>query len=120
MAEKYDVRPIGVFDSGLGGISVLRELRAHLPRENYVYYGDNANAPYGVRTEDEIREKKLTLFDVVTVASLVEKETAKTSESASIASFAFGLFTADIESAIRISSVCSLGFLPPRYVVFSF
>lgn len=70
MAEKYDARPIGVFDSGLGGISVLRELRAHLPRENYVYYGDNANAPYGVRTEDEIRElswavvRKLLAFDI--------------------------------------------------------
>ena len=68
--QRTDIRPVGVFDSGLGGISVLRELRAHLPRENYVFYGDNANAPYGVRTEDEIRElswavvRKLVAFDI--------------------------------------------------------
>ena len=65
-----DNRPIGVFDSGMGGISVLRELRAHLPEEHFIYYGDNANAPYGVRTEDEIRElswevvRKLLAFDI--------------------------------------------------------
>ena len=65
-----DARPIGVFDSGMGGISVLRELRAHLPREHYIFYGDNANAPYGVRTEDEIQElcwtvvRKLLDFDI--------------------------------------------------------
>lgn len=51
--EKW--QPIGVFDSGLGGVSVLRALRALLPRENYLYFGDSANAPYGVRSEDEIR-----------------------------------------------------------------
>jgi len=47
-------RPVGFFDSGLGGASVLREALRLLPNENYIYYGDNANAPYGDRTEDEI------------------------------------------------------------------
>lgn len=47
-------RPVGFFDSGLGGASVLREALKLLPAENYIYYGDNANAPYGDRTEDEI------------------------------------------------------------------
>ncbi|MBQ3131097.1 MAG: glutamate racemase [Clostridia bacterium] len=47
-------RPVGFFDSGLGGASVLREALKLLPNENYIYYGDNANAPYGDRTEDEI------------------------------------------------------------------
>ena len=46
--------PIAVFDSGMGGVSVLRALRALLPRENYLYFGDSANAPYGVRPYDEI------------------------------------------------------------------
>lgn len=41
--------PIGVFDSGLGGLSVLHELRSELPNEHFIYYGDNLNAPYGVR-----------------------------------------------------------------------
>ncbi|MBQ6703964.1 MAG: glutamate racemase [Clostridia bacterium] len=47
-------RPVGFFDSGLGGASVLREALKLLPNENYIYFGDNANAPYGDRTEDEI------------------------------------------------------------------
>ena len=40
-------RPIAVFDSGLGGISVLRHLLRLLPNEDYLYFGDNTNAPYG-------------------------------------------------------------------------
>ena len=47
-------KPIGVFDSGLGGASVLREALDILPTENYIYYGDNKNAPYGDKTEAEI------------------------------------------------------------------
>ena len=42
-------RPVGIFDSGVGGVSVLRELRAQLPLENVVYYGDTAHAPYGTK-----------------------------------------------------------------------
>ncbi len=47
-------QPIGVFDSGVGGISVLRSLRVNLPDERFIYYGDNFNAPYGTRPEEEI------------------------------------------------------------------
>ena len=47
--------PIAVFDSGVGGISVLRELVKLLPGENFLYYGDNANAPYGTKTTEEVR-----------------------------------------------------------------
>ncbi len=46
--------PVAVFDSGMGGVSVLRALRGRLPHENYLYFGDSANAPYGVRPYDEI------------------------------------------------------------------
>ena len=46
--------PIGVMDSGMGGISVLRELAGLLPHENFVFYGDSANAPYGSRSTEEI------------------------------------------------------------------
>ncbi|MBR4429500.1 MAG: glutamate racemase [Clostridia bacterium] len=51
-----DNRPIGVFDSGTGGISVLRNLIRQLPWEDFVYYGDDKNAPYGTRPEEEILE----------------------------------------------------------------
>ena len=50
-----DNAPIAVFDSGLGGISVLRELTRQLPREDFLYFGDSANAPYGPKTLEAVR-----------------------------------------------------------------
>ena len=47
--------PIGVLDSGMGGLSVLHALRRAMPHERFVYFGDNANAPYGPRPPEEIR-----------------------------------------------------------------
>ncbi len=45
-----DVGPIGVFDSGVGGLTVLRELRARLPAANFIYLGDTARLPYGIKS----------------------------------------------------------------------
>ena len=50
-----DVRPIGVFDSGVGGLTVLRELRRQLPGERLIYLADLAHFPYGPRYQDEVR-----------------------------------------------------------------
>ncbi len=50
--------PIGFFDSGVGGLSVLREAIKVLPNEDFIYFGDSKNAPYGTKTVDEV--KKLT------------------------------------------------------------
>ena len=55
-------RPIGVFDSGMGGISVLKELYKIMPQEQYIYFGDSKNAPYGTRPLEEIR--RLTIANV--------------------------------------------------------
>lgn len=55
-----EVGPIAVFDSGVGGISVLRELVRQLPQEDFLYFGDSANAPYGSRATADIR--RLTLL----------------------------------------------------------
>ena len=49
-----DPRPIGVFDSGVGGLTVLREIVRRTPAESTIYLGDNARAPYGVRPDDEV------------------------------------------------------------------
>lgn len=46
--------PIGVFDSGVGGIGTLAALRRELPGENFLFYGDTANAPYGTKSRDEV------------------------------------------------------------------
>ena len=52
--ERFNSLPIGVFDSGLGGLTVLRELHRQLPYESAVYFGDTARVPYGDRSEAEL------------------------------------------------------------------
>lgn len=47
--------PIAVFDSGMGGISVLREMTKLMPNEDFIYYGDSKHAPYGTKTLEEVR-----------------------------------------------------------------
>ena len=47
-----DNRPIGVFDSGLGGLTGVRELRKRLPHEDIIYFGDTGRVPYGSRSPE--------------------------------------------------------------------
>lgn len=56
---------IAVFDSGVGGISVLRELVKLMPQENFLYYGDSANAPYGDRSTQQVRQLTLEAADML-------------------------------------------------------
>ncbi|OIO02911.1 glutamate racemase [Candidatus Desantisbacteria bacterium CG_4_10_14_0_8_um_filter_48_22] len=51
-----DERPVGIFDSGIGGLTVAREVFNHLPHENVVYFGDTARVPYGTKSADTIRK----------------------------------------------------------------
>jgi glutamate racemase len=55
--------PIGIFDSGLGGLSVVREVRALLPAEHLIYYADSAYCPYGTRAPDEIAARCRAIGD---------------------------------------------------------
>lgn len=59
--------PIGVFDSGYGGLTILKDIREELPEYDYLYFGDNARAPYGSRSFDVVYEYTLeavqALFD---------------------------------------------------------
>ena len=54
--EKFDSRPIGVFDSGIGGLTVLRELITQFPNENFLYLGDTARLPYGSKSAPTVRK----------------------------------------------------------------
>lgn len=54
--DRRHERPIGVFDSGLGGLTVLRALCERLPCEDYVYFGDTARVPYGTKGEKTVRD----------------------------------------------------------------
>ncbi|MBO4470985.1 MAG: glutamate racemase [Clostridia bacterium] len=66
MNQKRD--PIGVFDSGVGGISTLREMIRELPDERFIYFGDMANAPYGTKSTEEV---------IACVRAVVDKLTEK-------------------------------------------
>ena len=56
-------KPIALFDSGFGGISVLKKLLNILPNENYIYLGDNYNIPYGDKTKEEITQLSIKILD---------------------------------------------------------
>ncbi len=64
-----DPRPIGVFDSGVGGLTVLREILRRTPAESTIYLGDNLRAPYGVRPDDEV-----LAFSTQSLDALVERD----------------------------------------------
>ncbi len=66
---KHAHAPIGVFDSGVGGISVLRELAALMPQEDFIYIGDSIHAPYGTKPHDEVHT-----YVLATVEKLLKQD----------------------------------------------
>ncbi len=60
-----DPRPIGIFDSGVGGLTVLREILRRTPQESLTYLGDNARAPYGTRPDAEVRRFSIECLDLL-------------------------------------------------------
>lgn len=69
MQQHNSSKPIGVFDSGVGGLTVVRALMERLPNENIVYFGDTARVPYGVKSRNTIEE-----FTTQIVAFLLQNE----------------------------------------------
>ncbi|AGL00957.1 glutamate racemase [Desulfoscipio gibsoniae] len=65
--------PIGIFDSGVGGLSVLKEIRRLMPGEDLLYYADSAHCPYGIKPPENIRRRasKITQFLISTKAKLI-------------------------------------------------
>ena len=60
-----DRRPIGMFDSGVGGLTVAREVIDQLPHEDLVYFGDTARCPYGPRPSEEVRRFAFEIMDML-------------------------------------------------------
>ncbi len=84
--EKREL-PIGIMDSGMGGLSVLREAVRLMPQEDFIYYGDSAHAPYGTRTVEEIR--RLTENCVCTLLERGVKEIILACNTATSAAAAY-------------------------------
>lgn len=57
--------PIGFFDSGVGGLSVMKEAIKLMPNENYIYFGDSKNAPYGVKNINDVKELTYNAFNLL-------------------------------------------------------
>ncbi|KRL39021.1 glutamate racemase [Liquorilactobacillus uvarum DSM 19971] len=55
--------PVGVFDSGVGGISVLRNLHQLMPAEDFIFFGDSKNAPYGIKTTEEVKRLSFAIVE---------------------------------------------------------
>src|SRR5437867_5217260 len=68
MPAIHDSRPIGVFDSGLGGLTAVRELFRQLPQESVCYFGDTARVPYGNKSKETV-----TRFSIEIVSFLVRQ-----------------------------------------------
>ncbi len=96
--------PIGFFDSGLGGISVLKTAFELMPNENYLYYSDYKNAPYGEKSEEEIKELSIAaakvLYDRGVKAIVVACNTA-TSASVKMMRDKFNLPVISMEPAVK-------------------
>ena len=61
--ESYDNRPIGVFDSGLGGLTAVKYMSDILPNESFIYFGDTARTPYGSKSVDTIKKFSVQIAD---------------------------------------------------------
>lgn len=102
-----DPRPIGFFDSGLGGLTVLYSIRARFPSENFVYLGDTARLPYGTKSPETIRRyteqciRALLKFDV--------KAIVVACNSASTAILNFKSTEQEIQSPVPLYNVIEPG-----------
>ena len=100
---------IAVFDSGVGGISVLRQLRKLMPDEKYIYFGDSANAPYGSRPTEQVRQLSLAVAEKLTTeypvkALVVACNTATAAAIGQLRSAYPDLIVVGIEPALKLAA----------------
>lgn len=111
--DKIRKMPIGFMDSGVGGISVLREAVRVLPNEDFIYFGDSANAPYGTKTVKEIRELTFRAVEELTdrgiKALVVACNTATSAAITELRQKYKDMPVIGIEPAVKPAVVCSNG-----------
>ena len=110
--------PIGVFDSGLGGISVVRQLHAAMPNERIIYFGDSANAPYGVKTPQEVRNLSFKIvehFAKLSVKAIVIACNTATSAAVDDLRNHYNIPIIGMEPALKLA--CDLGGGKPQRVI---
>jgi len=99
--------PIGIFDSGSGGISVLRTALHMLPNERFLYFGDTANAPYGTKTEEEVitlaKRVAEDLLDQGCKALVIACNTATCAAAATLRAMYPDLIIIGMEPALKLA-----------------
>ncbi|PKY79140.1 glutamate racemase [Alloscardovia omnicolens] len=110
--------PIGIFDSGLGGISVAKEIHTLMPSENLIFYGDSANAPYGVRSTEDVQALSMRIADDFIArgakAIVIACNTA-TSAAAQLMRSTYDIPIIGMEPALKLA--CDLGGGKPQHVI---
>ena len=121
------VQPIGLFDSGVGGFSIMREIRRNLPYENMVFLSDNARHPYGSKSELKIRTISLgnALFlsrkesKIVVVACNTASAVAKEFIESMIDTQVIGVIDAGVRAALESSKNGRIGVIGTRQTIAS-
>ncbi|MBV8078914.1 MAG: glutamate racemase [Actinobacteria bacterium] len=120
-----DDRPIGVFDSGVGGLTVLHECLVTMPAEDFVYLGDHARLPYGPRPLDEIRRfaHEIALYleaqgvKLIVVACNAATSAALPALQESLAVPVVGVITPEASAAVRATRNRRVGLLATQATV---
>ena len=106
MNTKHDY--IGIFDSGVGGISVLRHMLRLMPDERYLYMGDSANAPYGTKTKEQVRQLSFAVAEKLIArgikALVVACNTATSAAINDLRSAYPDLIVVGIEPALKLAA----------------
>lgn len=109
MNTQSSLAPIGIFDSGVGGISVLKEAVLHLPHEHFIFFGDTKNAPYGTKTKAEVlqlsREIVENLLEKGCKAIVIACNTATSAAAAALRAEYASLPIIGMEPALKPASL---------------
>lgn len=124
---KLEKQSIGVFDSGVGGTTVLKEILSILPNENIFYYGDSKNSPYGQKSAEEIRELCYKILDffianeckAVVVACNTATAAALDSLKNRYSIPIIGVIDAGVKRALKVSSNNKINILATPFTVSS-
>jgi glutamate racemase len=118
-----DNRPIGVFDSGIGGITVLRELVKSFPKENFIYLGDTARLPYGSKSPETVRKysvqimKYLVSRDVKAIVVACNTASTQVNEKSFEGRPVYNVITPGAELAVRKTENRRIGVLGTRATI---
>lgn len=121
----FDNRPIGVFDSGVGGLTVVKRLREKLPNEDIIYFGDTARVPYGNKSVDVIKRFSIEIAEFLQIQDVKLIVTACNTASALALSHlrrntvlpVIGVIDPGVRAALKLSRTGKIGVIGTRATI---